>query len=312
MNVYSYNVDLPFTKNQINFREVNTQEQLFLAKANLNYNNDTKSLFDYFNSTKKLFEGCIENKESFNKISLIEYVLFLIKLRIVSVGLYIEFLLNNNKNQKTKIKIDLRSYLRNLYSVGEFFENDKNAIISDKNISIKLGWPKISSIETFQKFILENKNEYQIITNTLQEYVEFIEINNKKIIFDNFNYFQKIEMIDSIPMVLKNKIQDKVIEAITFLFNKKLFDVKNFENERFNFYNLKFIEHIKMFFAYDIKSLYTEIYYLASVHLSPDYVLKTSPSERKIYLSIIEEQQKAKDNKNDSFSNAIAEQENKI
>ena len=44
MFLYNYTVDLPFSKNQINFRELNTQEQILLAKANLNYNSDLETL----------------------------------------------------------------------------------------------------------------------------------------------------------------------------------------------------------------------------------------------------------------------------
>jgi hypothetical protein len=47
-----------------------------------------------------------------------------------------------------------------------------------------------------------------------------------------------------------------------------------------------------MFFSNDIRSLYQEIYILSSFNLPPSYILNISPSERKIYFSIIEEQQK--------------------
>jgi hypothetical protein len=310
VNLYSYNVELPFTKNKINFREISTQDQISLAKSNLSNGNDLDSLYEYFILSKTLFEQCIKEKEILNKITVIEYVLFLVKLRMISVGLNIEFLLKNETSQKTKIKIELKTYLKNLYEIGKFFENDENQYVFDKNILIKLNWPRVNSIQNFKKLLSENKNEYQMVLETLQEYIQYIEIKNKKIIFDNFNDKQKIEMIDSLPINLKNKIQDKIIQAISFIFETKLFDVKTFENERFNFYNLRFIEHIKMFFSYDIRSLYTELYYLASFHLPPDYILKISPSERKIYLSIIEEQQKAKENKNskDDFAEAAVSQ----
>ncbi len=310
MDLYSYNVELPFTKNKINFREISTQDQINLAKANLSNGNDLDSLYDYFILSKNLFEQCVKEKEILNKITFIEYVLFLVKLRMISVGLNIEFLLKNETTQKTKIKIDLKTYLKNLYKVGEFFEKNENQYIFDENVLIKLNWPRINSIEIFKKLLLENKNEYQMVLETLQEYIQYIEIKNKRITFDNFNHKQRIEMIDSLPINLKNKIQDKIIEAISFIFETKLFDVKTFENERFNFYNLRFIEHIKMFFSYDIRSLYTELYYLASFHLPPNYILNISPSERKIYLSIIDEQQKAKESKNskDDFAQAAVSQ----
>ena len=302
MFLYNYTVDLPFSKNQINFRELNTQEQILLAKANLNYNSDLESLYSYHNYVKKVILECLEDKKTFDKINILEYVLLILKIRIISIGNKIEFLLKNKK-EKTKVEIDLKSYLLNLYKIGEFFEDDKNSIIFEKNIEVKLGWPSLKSIDLFYELNSKNKKNYELILDSYHEYIQHIKIKNKKIIFNTFDLNEKIKLSDKISLNLKNKIQEKISEALTFLFENKLFEIKMFENQKFNFYNLNFIEHLKMFFSYDIRSLYQEIYILSSFNLPPSYILNISPSERKIYFSIVEEQQKRNQQKDNNNSN---------
>ena len=86
MEYYNYSVDLPYTNTKISYRELNTQEQLLLAKANISFSGDNNSLFDYNQFAFELISNCIKNKEDFYKINIIEYVMFLVKLRIMSIG----------------------------------------------------------------------------------------------------------------------------------------------------------------------------------------------------------------------------------
>jgi len=295
VSFYNYSVDLPFTGNKIIFREINTQEQLFLAKANFTHSNNKESLYDYFLFVKKIIENCIENKEVLNNINIIEYVLFLVKLRIVSIGSKIELLLNKQSNTKTKIHIELKNYILKLYQASKFLEQDENSFIYHKNIKVKLNWPLLSSLETFSNMVIDNKSQYEIFNESIQEYVEYIEIKNKKIILKEFDFKQKTNLIDNLNLKIKNQIQEKVIEGLKILFESEIFDVGDFKTHKFNFYNLSFVEHLKIFFSYDIKSLYQEIYLLAGYHLQPNYVLNISPSERKLYFTIIEQQKKSQE-----------------
>lgn len=297
MEYYNYSVDLPYTKSRIHYREINTQEQILLAKANITFSNDKNSLYDYNEFIFDVILNCIKNKDIFSKINIIEYVLFLVKLRSISIGPTIEFLLNTAEKSKTKtkIQIDLRKYLVNLYNASKYFETDDNSIVIEKDIELKLNWPNLKSIEVFNKITLYSQNEYEILNNSLCEYVEYIKIGNNKIIWDELDREQKIKLFDKFPLSLKNKVQNKVLEGTKMLFEYDLFQVSFFNEYKFNFYNLSFLEHIKMFFSYDLKSLYHEIYFLSTYKLPPQYILNISQSERKIYTSIIEEQNKKKD-----------------
>jgi hypothetical protein len=295
MEYYNHSVDLPYTKTKLSYRELNTQEQLLLAKANISFPNDKESIYNYNEFAFEVILNCIKNKESFTEINIIEYVMFLVKLRMISIGGTIDFLLKTETDSKvkTKLQVDLQRYLVNLYEASKYFESESNSLFNDNNIEIKLNWPNIKSIKTFNSYSL--KNEYEILNDSLCEYIEYVKLDNNKLMFIDLNSNQKINFFERLPLSFKSKIQNKILEALKILTEYKLFGLSFFDSYSFNFYNLSFIEHIKMFFSYDLRSIYQEIFFLSSYKLPPEYILSISHAERRIYNSIIEEQNKKQD-----------------
>ena len=90
----------------------------------------------------------------------------------------IDFILKTETESKvkTKIQIDLKKYMLNLYKNSNFFENDDNSILSEQNIEIKLNWPVLTSIATFNKTIKSTKNQYHFFNDSLCEFIEYIKI----------------------------------------------------------------------------------------------------------------------------------------
>jgi hypothetical protein len=298
---YNYSLDLPHTKIKLYHRELNTQEQIMLAKANLTIANTKDSLIDFHNFVLDILQSCVKNYDDIQKITIIEYVLFLVKLRILSVGNSIDFLLKDTE-RKTKIQINLKEYLSNLYNASTYFEN--NNILTENNITIKLNWPKLKSIMLFSDFLIKEKNIYESINESIQEFIESIVVGDKIINFEYFNNKEKSDLLDKLPTHLKVNIQNKVFDALKQLVTYDIFTISTFKEQKFNIYNLSFIEHIKLFFTYDIKSIYSEIYFLCNCKLTPEYILGLSPSERKIYISMIQDQNK-KDKPGSEMSDAI-------
>jgi hypothetical protein len=309
MDYYNYSVDLPYTKTKIYFREINTQEQLYITKANLSFPNDRDNLFDYSQYILNVLLNCVKNKEDFDQINIIEYVLFLVKLRITSIGSTIEFLLKDedSKKSKTKIQINLKNYLLNLYKASNYFESDNESILKENDLQIKLNWPNIKSIKTFNDIALSDKKDYEIFNETIYEFLEYIKIGDKKIIWHKLKNAEKVALFDKLPLILKNKIQEKIISALKKLVESDLFQISLFGDNKFNIYNLNFVEHIKIIFSYDLKSLYSEVYYLAVNNLPPDYIMTISNSERKLYMTIIEENAKKQDKDSDNLPEPQAE-----
>jgi hypothetical protein len=291
---YNYSTELPFSKKKIKFREFTTKEQIVLAKANLSFANTKENYFDYNDFIIKTIKNCLENKNDFDNINIMDYILFLTKLRIISIGSTIEFVTESNHKEAktTKITLDLNIFLKNLYfgAINSLSE----PIISENNVEIKLNWPNINSIELFQSLINEKKSDYEKFSNSFQEFIEYVKINDKKIIFLNFSTEEKTKIVEKISVSLLKKVQNTISESLSKLAQCDLFNLSAFKDYIFNFYHLTFIDFIRLFFSGDIRSIYQELYFLGGESLSQEYILNISPAERKIYSSIINEARKKK------------------
>lgn len=304
---YNYNTELPFSGKKIKFREITTNEQLLLAKANLSFPNKRENYYDYNDFIFKIIKGCIENYEEFENINIIDYVLFLTKLRIVSIGPTLEFVTKSEDEEvkTSKTTLNLNLFLKNLYYAAN--ETIKDNFISEGNIKIKINWPSTKSINVFQDLIKKSDSNGENITNSFQEFVEYIEINEEKIVFSGFDYNQKIQLIEKLSVSLMRKLQETILSNLKQLSECDLWGIESFKNHVFNFYNLSYIDFIRLFFSYDVRSLYQEIYYMANEGLPPDYILNISPIERKIYSSIITEARKRKESQDsDGVNNMIS------
>jgi hypothetical protein len=289
VNYYNYSTELPFSGKKIKFKEITTQQQIALAKANLSFPNTKNNYFDYNDFILKTIKSCLEDEKELDNINIVDYVLFLTKLRIISVGSVIELITKTDSEEfKTaKTTIDLNLFLKNLYYGAT--EAIKENIITEGDIEIKIGWPCIRSIKTFQNII---DNDYKIIFDSFHEFIEYIKIGDKKIIFSNFDSIQRNEIFCKISVSMLKKVQELILENVKKLNECNLFGLESFKNNTFNLYNLSFIDFIRLFFTYDIRSLYQELYFMAGENLPPEYVLTISPAERKVYSSIIIEARK--------------------
>ena len=305
MEHYSQKLDLPFSNISLSFRELKTKDQILLSKAIMSFSNRKEDFLNYHNFVLNIISKCVQNVNDIDKINIIEYVLFLVKFRMISIGTSVSFLLNTDGTKKTKLKIDLKTYLTNLYNASMSIRDDE--LLIDKDVEIKISWPNIKSIPNFYKNLLNNSSEYFLINNTLYEFIEHIKFNNKKISLTNFSSQEKQNIFEKLSVSLKQKIQDIVINKVKFLIESDLFGLSYFKDYKFNLYSMSFLEHIRLFFSYDLKSLYQEIYILSGSGLSTEYIMDISPTERNIYFTIMQEQ-KASQNKKSSPEDNIPNQ----
>lgn len=298
MEYYNYNIELPFSKKNFNFREINTSEQIALSKATIIFSKNKEAL-NYNNFIINVIQNCVENKKDFLDLNVIDYILFLTKVRIVSIGGGIELQSEGtDKNVKSvKITLDLNLFLKNLYE-GSLKALEKN-VIKEKEIEIKLKWPDVSSLDVFVK--KEAKNDFELFLNSYQEFIDYIKIEKEIINFKKFTTKQKIKILDGLSISLTKKLQETIIEMLNFLKSYDLWGISILKDYTFHLYNLGFVDFIRLFFTYDLKSLYKELYYFSNANLPPDYILKISQSERKIYSSIIEEHQRTMENKETKY-----------
>jgi hypothetical protein len=181
MEYYLYSVDLPFSRKTISYREINSREQLVLSKIDTMYDfNNTENVFEYCKNFRKIILNCVENKEDFLKLNIIDYILFLIKLRIISFGndIVLEFE-KKDQEMKQKVSLDLNVLMKNIFDLANKSFQDKE--LKFENISIALDWPKMES-----ELVFINKEEIDIekqIMSTITEYIKIIKIKEKIIDF---------------------------------------------------------------------------------------------------------------------------------
>ena len=305
MEYYNYITDLPFSKKVLKFKEISSKQQLMIAKANLSIDNSKTNFYDFNQFVIKVIKDCLETPEIFDNINIIDYVLFITKLRIVSVGSTIELVseskTKNIKNVKTIL--DLNVFLKNLYNSSVDALLDDTIIEND--IEIKITWPSINSIKFFQDSLNSNKTEYQTFVDSFHEFIDYIKIKNNKISFLTFSSEQKIEITEKISLSLLKKVQEKILNSLKYIMSYDLWEISTFKNHTFNFYTLNFTDFIRLFFSNDIKNIFQEIYYMSKEGLSPDYVFSISPIERKIHLGIIEESKRSENNETSYDFNKI-------
>ena len=274
MDYYHYSVELPFSKKVIKFREFTTEEQLALGKAQHSFSND---LSTYYTFVYNIISKCVSEDSKFESLDVIEYILFLIKIRIISVGPKIE-LSTVVEEQNAKITIDLNHLMQRIYDTVEEILKD---FVIDSNKKIKMGFPKILDMPEFVSI----STDLFTVLNTIPLFI------NKAGIVTNHRDMKKV--YSQLPVSLSNAIQSKVFDTLKILAEKEIFSMEIFQGFRINFYNNSIFELIKILSSYDVKTIHQEIYLLSQ--LTPAYIKSITPSERKIYMSFFLQERAPKD-----------------
>jgi hypothetical protein len=296
---YLYSIELPFTNTKLKYKELSSLQQLNLCKLNILYplNNENSNFIDYSSFFKDIILKAIKNKKKFNNINIIEYILFVTKLRITSIGKDLNLLLETDSEQQIKVTIDLNSFIKKLYDVSK--ECLKDNIINIKNLKITIDWPNIEA-----EHIFSPSNE-EPITSSILKYIKNISIENSDVIdFYKFNDTEQRNLYEKFPLSVKNYVQEKVLNMITSLSDSNLFELDIMKNFSFNFYNTSYQRFIRYLFSGNIRNIYQEYYILASKNINPSYVNSMSISERTVYCSFIEEEVNARSEASPKTSNS--------
>ena len=292
---FFYKINLPFSKKEIRFKELTTRDQLDIEKINLFYPQTPEYYLDYHNNFLKILQTCIENFEEFLDIDILEYLLFCLKIRIISLGNVLELYLKSEDQsaKNTKVTLDLQSVIQRILFAGESSLITKEIALDDKNLTIYLGWPNIKSIKSFHDLFFSELTIEEKILEIIPEFISKVKIKDENIDFHSLNHNEKEKMLLVFPASIKNKIQKAILENINKISEHNIFNISYFENQKLNFFNLIYIDIIKLIFSQNPKRIYEEIYILANYHLDSNYVMSLSPAERRIYISFIEAQKKS-------------------
>jgi len=310
--MFLYKVDFPFSEKVINFKELNTKNQLDIEKINLYYPQTSEFSIDYHENFLKIVRECVENKEDFDNLNIIEYVLFCLKLRIVSIGNNIDFNVKNDRDDvnNINIKVNLSEIMQNilnlsLNSLKEYFVDDEV-----RDMLITIGFPPLNSVKYFSDWMHSGKDVSEIVMESLPFFIKQVKIKNDILDFDNFSFEQRTKVYGSFPVSIKNKIEQLIIGCISKIGENNVFGLEYFKDEKINFYNLFFVNFLRVVFSQNPKGIYEEIYILSNFHVDSNYVMSISPSERKVFISFIKAQQKSKESSTDTITNDMQNMKN--
>jgi hypothetical protein len=272
---YDYFLEFPYSNIKTNFKEISTKEQLYLSKSRLTFNDNEH----YFNFIKDICLNSIKNKNEFEKIDLIEFLFYIIKSRIICSGPKLE-LMTEIDGITAKLNLNLNNVLKNIYD-----SVDTNLLkISYNEYNITLGFPYLKD------FTLINNSKKNTIDVINSFYLFIKKINN--IEFSNLTPEQREILFNKLPLSVVFKIKQNILNLFEDLDKKNIFNLDYFKNFKLNVYSNSYIEIIKILSLYDIESIHREIYLLAD--MNPEYLMKISPSERKMYLNFYIQEKESK------------------
>jgi hypothetical protein len=289
MSLYLYSLDLPFTGVKLFYRELTALEHLQLSKAHFMIPQEDDYLADYGRVLQEIVLECIKNKEDFAKINLVEYVLFLIKLRIISIGdeIDLQFKSSKENEEKIKITINLQEFAQNLFKLTNSILNKE--VLETEEMIITLCWPLVSSEKVFLQ------KQEKIILDSVLEFIDTIKIKDKELNFRLFDPKEKIILFDKVPAKIQNKIQERVLTYVNRLSEESVFNKKVSEYLSFNFYNFSYQNILRLFFTENLKNLYMEYYLLSSKNLFISDVNNLTVAEKNTYISFIKDENESQD-----------------
>jgi len=279
MIYYPFSLELPFSNIKLKYREFTTEEQLILGKSHYSFQDPS----DHYEFIYEIVKNLVSNKSNFERLDVFEYLLFLLKLRCISVGNQIE--LNTVIEEQTaKITIDINILLQNIYNV---LANIYVKVKEDVG-GITIAFP---AANVYKEFLKLNPNDFQCIFESMSYFMQTVGKTN----LENLSPDKRKIIFSKLPVSLVNTIQTKIFDILKELGNEEIFAMEIFKDFKLNLYNKSIYEVINLITSYDMKSIYRDIYTLSN--LNPDYLKSLSPSERKIYISLFMEE-KAQKNPN--------------
>lgn len=297
---------MPFSKTLLRYRELSSREQITLVKANVVLPLDENNVASYSRILHQIVESCVENKDDLKKLNIIEYLMFIIKLRMISIGDQLELQaveVNKEGTEETyKFNIDLLKLLTNLYN--KCFEIFKDEKVFLEDIEVDLDWPNLDA-ET--SLFINEKKDFELIIQSIPEYIKTIKIKEKCINFLKLNSDQRWSIYDSLPGNIRFKIQQIVLNVIKKFTEVDFYESSKKEYLKINYYNFSFQRFLRLLFTDSLKNIYNQYYLLASKKIPLNYVDDLSIAERNVYFSFIEEEYEAqKENSNGMSDNSFS------
>lgn len=283
---YTHALQFPYTNTVLNFKEFNNLQYLNLLKSNTNLPPENDYRVDYHLSVISILSDCLKNKEKIYDLNIIEYLMFCIRLRTISLGHSIELSINSEKNKNAKVTINFYDLLKSVYDIGEYIHKYK--VIKENDIEIHLNWPMLKDEEYFLSNISDE--QFDKFFKSLPLFIDKIIIKDKEFNFIEFTATEKNSLLETIPLSIKNIIQTNVLSLLKEISVIPLFEIEEFNEYKLEFYNATIQDLIRFIFSGDEKIIQQENIFLKKYNFTLEEINSISPLEKSEYIHIHVEQ----------------------
>lgn len=291
MDFFLHTVDMPFSGSKIVYKELNCKQLLSLNKLNLNLPYQKDCIEDYSKLFLEIISDCVKNKQDLLNLNLIEYLMFVTKLRISTLGDIIEISSkektenSSDSIKKIKFEFNLSQFIEKLFNIGQ----ELNFIepINTEDYDIELDWPIVKREFNF----LKEKKEEEIFNTILEtipffiKQIKFIK-NNKIISFKDLTNKEILKLYNNLSIKIQRKIQNIVFKNLESLNNYNIWDIESL-SEGLNLYNGNYQNLLRIFFEENLNTIYEDYYVLASKNITPEYQDQMSIADKKMFVTII-------------------------
>jgi hypothetical protein len=283
MSYYIHNLQFPFTNTFLNFKELNCEQSFALIKINNNFPASNENRLDYQTQLINIIKDCVKDKDSILNLNILEFLIFCIRLRALSVSPTVELEFEKKENKNVKIIINFYDLMSNIFEATNIIEKYKN--IKEDNIEICLGWPLLKD----EKYFLYNIEEshFTKFINSLPLFVETLKIKDTFFDLKSFDFDQKKTLFDSIPISIQNTIQSNVVSLLKELVEYPLFNIEQFKEYKLEFFNATIQDLIRFVFAGTEESEMMEICFLKKFNFNIEEIYKMTPQQKNNYINYL-------------------------
>jgi hypothetical protein len=281
---------MPLSEIKIFYKELNNRQFLALSKINLILPLNEETAADYATIFREIILESVKNKEDFLKLNIIDYILYLAKLREITVGEDLELYIKdvNVSDMPIKFNLKISSFIQRLYNLAK--ESLPNNNLTIDNFNIEIDWPNLQDEEFFLKKLPNDSLSFadKVITS-VPYFIKKITFNGNCIDLINLNFKEKTQIYNNLPFSIRQNIQSLIIESVLKLKNGDIWNVKHLQefSNGIDLYNVSYQAILRLFFSDDISGILEEYYMLASKGIEPFYLDSISVAERKVYITLL-------------------------
>ena len=240
----------------------------------------------FIETVNDILTECIHPKHNINRLTIVDKLLLLLKIRCIAAGTTMEFESETEDKKKYTINYNFYDIYVKLHNISVDIKPLK---INSNNFEIQCYLPLIGQEIAINNSIKNNISYEQL----LYYFIDYIKINNHTFNIRELDEHNQSQLINILPITIVKDIQiyiDNIITKFNEIIIYNLFDKKI----SFSLISNLYTDYCKFIIKDNLHSIYQEIYILNKhINISSEYIENLTPIEREIYISSLRKENKS-------------------